>query len=124
MREIVTYTAAEFLDRWPQAPGDITQVLAPKADAVVVAVLEDERLVGYWPIWHTLHVDGIWLDPQLKADGPGTLRSLLQAVFATLRAAGVAETFAVLPEHGPSREQAARLGFTRAPGDLYLLRVP
>lgn len=117
-------TIAAFLQRWPAAPGEAAALLTPEMAGVVVAVVDDAgALRGYWPIWYTVHVDGLWLDPALKGEGPGTLRSLLAAVFATLHANGADQVFAVLPPDGPSTDQAARLGFTRAPGDLYLLRV-
>lgn len=118
-------TFTEFLERWPEAPGEITRYAARGMDGVVLAISDEAGvLVGYWPVWHAVHLDGLWLSPTLKEDGPGTLRSLLQRVFATLHANGVSTACAMLPPDGPSAEQAARLGFARAPGDLYLLAIP
>lgn len=123
----LAYTVEEFLARWPDPPGDLRRYLDAGADGMIVAVEEETpegpRLWGYWPIWHAVHIDGVWFDPAMKADHPAAPRSLLSGVFATLRHNGVARAFAVLTPESPIA-QADRLGFTRAPGDLYLLRVP
>lgn len=121
------YTVAEFLERWPEPPGDLWQHMAGGAEGLIVAVEEETaeglRLWGYWPIWFAAHIDGVWFDPAMKVDHPAAPRSLLEGVFATLRENGVVRAFAVLTPESPIA-QADRLGFTRAPGDLYLLRVP
>lgn len=118
-------TFTEFLERWPNPPGDLAAYAQRGMDGVILAVVADDgTLAGYWPVWHAVHLDGLWLSPDLKDAGPGTLRSLLLRVFATLHANGVQVACAMLPPDGPSAEQGARLGFLRAPGDLYLLQIP
>ena len=121
------YTVQEFLERWPEPPGDLWQYMAGGAEGLIVAVEEKTaeglKLWGYWPIWFAAHIDGVWFDPAMKVDHPAAPRSLLEGVFATLRENGVVRAFAVLTPESPIA-QADRLGFTRAPGDLYLLRVP
>lgn len=121
------YTIEEFLARWPDPPGGLAQAVPPNAEGLIVALEEETaegpRLWGYWPIWFAAHIDGVWFDPAMKQVHPCAPRSLLQGVFATLRHNGVAQAFAVLTPESPYG-QAGRLGFTRAPGDLFLLRVP
>jgi len=123
----IAYTVEEFLTRWPDPPGALAKYLAAGAEGMIVAVEEETeagpRLWGYWPIWYAAHIDGVWFDPDMKRDHPGAPRSLLEGVFATLRHNGVTQVFAVLTPESPI-DQADRLGFTRAPGDLHLLRVP
>jgi hypothetical protein len=121
------YTVAEFFARYPTPPGELEQYLSAGAEGMIVAVEEETaegtRLWGYWPIWYAAHIDGVWFDPAMKQVHPAAPRSLLEGVFATLRHNGVPQVFAVLTPESPI-DQADRLGFTRAPGDLHLLRVP
>ena len=125
--QLLAFTPAEFFARWPSPPGPLTeQLLHRGADAVILALFDAAgTLHGYWPIWQAVHVDGVWLDPALKGapEGPAALRSLLDAAFATLQANGVSLAFAVLADDAESLAQAARLGFVRAPGNLYTLKV-
>lgn len=123
--QILALSPAEFFARWPTPPGTLTdQLLGRNADAVILTLVDPatDRPVGYWPVWQAVHIDGIWLEPSLK-DHPGALRSLLTAAFATLQSNGVSLAFAVLADDAESLAQAQRLGFVRAPGHLYTLKV-
>lgn len=127
---LLALTPDEFFRYWPSPPGPLTdQLLGRNADAVILVLTESDpsvgapgRLLGYWPIWQAVHIDGIWLDPTTR-DHPGALRSLLDAAFATLQSNGVSLAFAVLADDAESLAQAQRLGFVRAPGNLYTLKV-
>lgn len=128
---VLALSPAEFFHLWPSPPGPLAeQTLARNADAVILALYtpdltadHQKRLVGYWPIWQAVHIDGIWVDASVKAEGGGALRSLLEAAFATLQANGVTLAFAMLADDAGSLAQAQRLGFVRAPGNLYTLKV-
>lgn len=128
---VLALSPAEFFHLWPTPPGPLAdQVLARNADAVILALYtpdladpHQKQLIGYWPIWQAVHIDGIWIDEAVKAADPGALRSLLEAAFATLQANGVTLAFAMLADDADSLAQAQRLGFVRAPGNLYTLKV-
>lgn len=124
--QTLVLTIPEFFARFPSPPGMTDEALPRGADGMVVCVLDrdadDARLLGYWPIWTAIHLDGLWVDTSAEGPAAGALRSLLQGLFATLDHNGVGTAFAILAEGTLSHEQAARLGFQRAPGDLYFLR--
>lgn len=118
-------TVSEFFARFPHPPG-LAVALPRTAEGMVVCVLdtphENARLLAYWPIWIATHLDGLWVDTSEEGPAAGALRSLLEGVFATLDHNGVGTAFALLSEGTLSHQQASRLGFERAPGDLYFLR--
>jgi len=117
----------EFRARWPAPPGPLGEYpLIAGSDAVIICLVDPDTqaLLGYWPVFQAVHVDGLWLEPALKGQDPGALRSLLEGVFATLSANQVPVAFVVLADDAGSRTQAERLGFTRAPGNLYMLPIP
>lgn len=116
------YQWDEFTAKWPTATGPLGQYRGarPAGDMLIIAVEADDTLLAYWPIWTTVHLDGLWVDPDARQHA-GVLRSLLEGVSATLRENAVQGAFAVLdmPEH---QAMAERLGFVEIPGRLYMRR--
>jgi hypothetical protein len=88
-------------------------------------VEQDGRIVGYWFIFATIHAEPAWIAPEARKH-PGIVRSLIEQTIQTLQDEGVTMAFCVvadvdLLENAPL---VRRLGFTRAPGELYFVTVP
>lgn len=119
----VAYSVPEFLVAHPSAPGPIGERWAARGDveAVVITVeAEDGALLGYWPVWTAVHVDGLWVTPDVRTS-PGVGRSLLEGLSATLHANQIRAVFAVIdPAADGSPDLATRAGFVPMPGQLYL----
>lgn len=97
------------------------------ASAILLAVEEVEtgRLVGYWPVWRAAHAEPCYLDPAVRHN-PAVAAALLEGLTTVLREVGIAQVYALihtvdLAVNGPL---AAKLGFIRAEGDVYLWQVP
>lgn len=91
-------------------------------DTLIVCVEDENQILAYWPIWRTVHVDGLWVAEDARKT-PAVLRALLAGVSATLRQNSIGRHFAVL-ETPEMEAMAERLGYTKVPGALYLSEEP
>ncbi len=90
-----------------------------------IGVVEvDGEIVGHVSAHGEVHLDPWDILPAHRGN-PGVVRALVRQAFDILAAAGVPYVFCTIEdERILSQDLAARLGFTPAPGQLYLLVIP
>ena len=97
----------------------------PDATHAHVCVVErDGRIVGSWMIFAAIHVEPVYIQPDART--PSIIKALLERTVQTLQDDGITIAFAVIAdvdllENAP---MAHHLGFQKAPGELYFVRVP
>lgn len=85
----------------------------------------DGKIVAYWPIIVTVHVEPLWISPEHRHNRQ-VAKLLVQQVFETLKAEGITLAFGMIADEDfvQNFPMAAKLGFQKAPGDLYFIQVP
>lgn len=97
----------------------------PDADSARICVVEREgRIVGSWMIFMACHAEPVYVNPAART--PSVIKALLDLTVTTLQGEGITHAFAVIAdvdllENAP---MAHHLGFQKAPGELYFVRVP
>jgi hypothetical protein len=82
---------------------------------------EGGHIVGCVALHTEVHFDPWWLSPGAH---PGVVRGLLRETIELLRSKAIDHVFCTIGEaHQISQRAASHLGFTPAPGQLYLLNV-
>ena len=94
------------------------------ANARICVVERDGRIVGSWMIFAAIHAEPVYVNQDART--PNLIKALLELLVSTLQAEGVTLAFGVIAdvdllENAP---MAHKLGFQRAPGELYFVRVP
>lgn len=92
----------------------------PETTIVFVDETAEGQIIGVWGIFLQPMLDGLWSDPAHR----GTLVAgrLLAAMKTFLQTEGIRYAFTVISD--PTvMTLAHKAGFTRAPGDLWLLQV-
>lgn len=95
------------------------------AGVAVVQEKESRRVVGYWMLFDTIHVEPLWLHPDYRKRS-GVLRKLWGKVADMLGRTETKRAFAIIQNDDEAealREQAKRLGFQRMTGDLYFVNL-
>ena len=97
----------------------------PDADSARICVVErDGRIVGSWMIFMACHAEPVYVNPDART--PSVIKALLEQTVTALQADHITHAFAVIAdvdllENAP---MAHKLGFQKAPGELYFVRVP
>jgi hypothetical protein len=97
----------------------------PPDPQMIMFVAEDPetgRIVGRWPVFNTVHIDGVYLAPDVRGN-PRLVAAMVGAVVTKLQDAGVAVVYA-LTDTPESAAMAEKLGLTALPGRLYVGPVP
>lgn len=93
----------------------------PSASRVAVAEVEG-RIVGFWVSSAVVHVEPLWLDPDVR-DGGFTATALLKTLVDELKSNGVTHTY-VFSETKTNSDYLTRLGFKKQPPtELFLGEV-
>lgn len=92
----------------------------PETTVIFVDETAAGQIIGVWGIFLQPMLDGLWSDPEHR----GTLVAgrLLAAMKAFLQAQGITYAFTVISDP-QVMILAHKAGFTRAPGDLWMLQV-
>jgi hypothetical protein len=122
---IASLTARELpIEEWdklrgiePYASGGV-----PASDEhwkVFVVENETGQILGCTALHTEVHFDPWWLSPGAH---PGVVRGLLREAIDLLQSKSIDHVFCTIEEgHHASQHAASHLGFTRAPGQLWLL---
>jgi len=122
--------ACEF-HRMRQAGGPLGEALRdqlrlPDPDHTRIGVVEDATgaIKGYVVLFDALHVEPIWLDPDIRHQ-PKTGAKMLDWMVRKLRSCGAESAFGIILEADQATVAplAAKVGFTPLPGQLYAVRV-
>jgi L-amino acid N-acyltransferase YncA len=116
-----------ILAEQPESPlaGQFQANGIPDADSARICVVErDGVIVGSWMIFMAYHAEPVYVNPDART--PSVIKALLEQTVTTLRAEGITHAFALIAdvdllENAP---MAHHLGFQKAPGELYFVRVP
>lgn len=131
-----TVTSRELpIEEWPKIlklglPGFDLQLPDPRWTRIAVVEVGGE-IVAISPVWLALHTEPIWISPEYQKR-VGIVRRLWNGVrsilddMARLTQGGLGTiAYATIYEDNAKNvvPQAARLGFLRVPGSLYMLEV-
>jgi RimJ/RimL family protein N-acetyltransferase len=84
----------------------------------------DGQIIGCVSLHSQVHWDPWWIHPEHRGNA-GIVRGLIKQGVSVLNQLGITDVFATISdENTASQALAERLGFERAPGELYVLRVP
>lgn len=102
---------------------DATSGPDPDYSTVVVAEDEDGKILGYWCAFNAVHVEPLWVSPEVRDNGVG--RGLWDKLREVLQRYHVPNAFAIimdedLPTHLP---MAHGIGFRRIPGSVLFVDV-
>jgi hypothetical protein len=117
------------IERVREAGGPLAELpdLSKVRDQTRVAVVEvDGRIVGYWVLWMALHVEPLWVTPDVRR-APAVIKGLLAEVESAILSSGESAAFAVIDPSDVAQvaAYAERLGFHDAPGKLlYIVVTP
>lgn len=94
----------------------------PETSVVVVTETPAGEIVGIWAVIPAPMLDGLWVhhDYQRTSLAAG---QLLRTMKAVLQEFGVTTAFTVI-EDAAVAALAEKAGFTRTPGDLWMLQLP
>jgi hypothetical protein len=93
----------------------------PASSVIIVVETPDGEIVGLWALMLQPFLDGLWTHPDHQhklAAG-----QLLRTMKAVLQEYGVSTAFTIISDPAVMA-LAHKAGFTRAPGDLWLLPIP
>jgi len=93
----------------------------PELCKVICAVTPTGEIAASWWLSVAWHVEPLWIAPEHRKR-PGLIRRLWDRVHQELIDQGADVAFGIITDPTVVG-QAGRLGFSRAPGDLYFLRV-
>jgi hypothetical protein len=90
----------------------------------VVGAIRDGKIVAYWMLFDTVHVEPLWISPEERGN-PALIRQIWEKVRGILDRCGVPIAFAVIGDGalGTNAPMAARLGFKPLAGNLFYLLV-
>jgi hypothetical protein len=92
----------------------------PDLTMILVDELEDGTIVGIWAAQTMIMLDGLWVDPAHR-DTP-VAGQLLRGMRAELAARDLHTSFTLISDPHVM-VLAVKAGFTRAPGDLWMLQL-
>jgi len=95
---------------------------SPYLHILAVERLADHALLGYWPVFNAVHIDGLYLDPALHHQ-PKVALTLLGALVALLQAGGVEGVYAQI-DSPLMQKMAGDLGLEKLPGIAYRGVIP
>lgn len=113
----------EEAERLREAGGPLAEADLSNMRAALLAVVEvDGKIVAYWPVWQAIHAEPLWVTEEQRHN-PAVIRGILDQVEQAMIQANDPIIFAIIGEADllTSGRYAKRLGFTRVPGDLYVL---
>lgn len=94
--------------------------LPDPALAAIVVAEQDGRIVGVWAALTAVHLDGLWVDPAER--GTTVAGRLLREMKTLLLDRGVTVSFTMVSDPQVAI-LAYKAGFTRYPGDLFMLQM-
>lgn len=87
----------------------------------ILVAEEDGRIVGHTSLHTQVHWDPWWIAPSA---GPGVVRGLISQGRDLLESLGIGQVHCTIDDaHRVTQDLAERLGFSPAPGKLYLLNI-
>jgi len=124
-RGFPTYTIrrlpVEEWDRLRAFPFASNGLPPPELAMIFVAETAGGQIVGIWAAMTAVHLDGLWIDP---AHRDTTIAGrLLREMKDFLREKAISESFTVISDPAVMC-LAHKGGFTRCPGDLWVLQLP
>lgn len=94
----------------------------PDPDLTTVVVVEQgDRIVGVWVAMTAVHLEGLWVDPAHQ--GTTVAGRLLRQMREFLQTHGITISFTIIADP-QVMVLAHKAGFTRYPGDLWVLQLP
>jgi hypothetical protein len=101
----------------------VTGMPDPGATRIVV-VERDGQIVASWMIFAAIHAEPVYVN--VDARTPGVIKALLEQTVEALQEEKVTIAFGVIADVDllVNAPMAHRLGFQKAPGELYFIRVP
>lgn len=90
----------------------------------VVGAIRNGKLVAYWMLFDTVHVEPLWISPEERGN-PTLVRQIWERVRGVLDACRVPLAFCIIGDGALSTNapMAARLGFKPMSGNLFYLLV-
>jgi hypothetical protein len=115
----------EEYGRLKEAGGPLADVRPDPAHTKVNVVEENGQIVGYWPVFNAVHAEPLWI-PESHRHRREVALALIAQVLETLQEYNVAAAFGVIADVDfvVNFPMAKKLGFSKAPGDLYFIIVP
>lgn len=102
------------------------QLDATKLAEMSIAVVEvDGVIVAYWVVWWALHMEPLWVHPDHRTS-PSVIRNIVAQVQEIVVSTEAPSAFCVVEDGetaGVVAQYADRLGFLKAPGQLYYVVV-
>jgi RimJ/RimL family protein N-acetyltransferase len=100
----------------------------PDGDAIaawhILVAEDDNEIVGFTGLFNAPHWEPWWIAPAYRQHA-GLVRGLVRLGLDTLSESQLVSVFVTVGDDAPEVQQLVeRLGFTPAPGRLYLLYVP
>jgi hypothetical protein len=111
--------------RLAEAGGPLADVIPNPEHTVVNVVEEDGRVVAYWPTFNAVHAEPLWIAETHRHRREVTI-ALVEQVMETLQGCGVPVAFGIIADVDLiiNLPMAKKLGFQKAPGELYFITVP
>ena len=111
----------EEWDRLRDLPFATNGLPDPAFSQVIVTETTEGQIVGLWAMLTAVHLDGLWTDSAHR--GTVVAGQLLATMKDQLAALGITVSFTVISDP-QVMVLAHKAGFTRYPGDLWILQTP
>jgi hypothetical protein len=111
-------------ERLREAGGPLAEADLSNMRSALLAVVEvDGQIVAYWPVWQATHAEPLWV-AEAQRHNPAVIRAILAQVEQAMAILHDPLIFAIIGDADllGSGHYAMRLGFTRVPGDLFVLQ--
>lgn len=98
--------------------------IPPVGSAIIVVAENDAgEIVGLWSALHTVHLEGLWIDPEYRRT-TRTAAQLLRGMKEALAADHIVHSFTMVEYNNPEvLVLALKAGFVRLPVDLLFLEL-
>lgn len=97
----------------------------PERTRIAGVFNSEDRLIGYWHLFETVHIEPLWLSPEVR-HAPHVGYKLLELIRSILQESNVGLAFAIIfdKDADTTGVMAERLGFREMPGKLFYLSPP
>lgn len=102
------------------------QLDATRLAEMSIAVVEDDGvIVAYWVVWYAMHLEPLWVREDHRSS-PAVIKNIMRQVQEIVVASDAPSAFCVVEDVAAGEavaQYADRLGFQKAPGQLYYVVV-